>query len=1117
MQFSAPLRLVEASRRSLSAFFSCRWASQRALAWWLLAGAVPCAAWAQTGTWREAASLSLPLLEHAVVALDYGPVLVTGGSSGSGAVATVDRYQPYMDYWWGTLGDMREPRRLHTATQLPYGNRVLLAGGFSGAALASAEVYDAVAGTSVAAPAMSVPRARHTATRLLSGDVLIVGGNQQVGESEVFVQGGGSSGHWSPTGPVQVRREDHTAVLLPSGKVLVAGGRSYLDGALTSVEVYDPATNNWSPAGSMAIARSGHTATLLASGQVLVAGGRDIAMLPLNSAELYDPATNTWASVGPMAFARERHTASLLPSGEVLVAGGYTPNGSPVADSAERFNPLTKVWQTDAPLPEARANHTATLVPTGEVLLLGGEGTTSALESAVRYRYPQGLWADAQDQATARGFQKVVLLPSGKVLAVGGLGAAGAVDTVELYDPALNGWAPAAAMSERRHRHTVTLLASGKVLVAGGVSSKSAEVYDPVTDTWAPTPDMTVVRERHTATRLADGRVLMLGGEGAAAGSAEIYDPDLNTWSAAAAPGRLRSQHSAVLLGTGKVLVLGGDSGNVALAAEVYDPATNSWSEHGLLSMRQATLTRMPSGRVLAVGGYHGNQALSIAYVYDPQTGWSWAGELPGRRARHASVLLSNGRVLITGGDDSAPDSPVSSPYESSLLYDESTGTWTEVARLRTARADLALTLLPSGRVLGVGGTVGANQYTAEVDQYVPEFTVTPVLRTGGYFMPVAPVQALLGDSVSFALHTTPGYRVTAAQGCGGSLVGTVYTTGPITANCNVSATFAVERTVTAVAGAGGSITPSGAQVVPQGGKASFTVTPQPGYQIASVTGCGGTLVQGSYTTALILQDCTVTASFTATQHAITAVAAAGGSISPAGAVNVAEGQTVAFTVTPAAGYRIAAVTGCGGALAGSTYTTAAVTAACTVQARFETLPTPTNTGSGPVNVGVVDGSAGCQLDLAGTGPVAAPAPYPGATLPHGAFRLRLINCQPGETVRVAVTFPDLTGFTVKKYGPTPDSPLSSRYYDPVNLQISGNTVTYDVTDGGWGDNSFGAQDGTINDPVVPVLLAPSPAAIPTLSNWGLGGLAALLGLLVLRGGRRTSARFVGAVAQTRF
>ena len=320
-------------------------------------------------------------------------------------------------------------------------------------------------------------------------------------------------------------------------------------------------------------------------------------------------------------------------------------------------------------------------------------------------------------------------------------------------------------------------------------------------------------------------------------------------------------------------------------------------------------------------------------------------------------------------------------------------------------------------------------------------------------------------------------------------------------------------------------------------GVAQLSLTPVAAHAGASITINGVVVASGAATAPLPLavgsnviqvevlaQNGVARRTYTVTvergqapQHAVTAAAGGGGSISPAGVVNVADGQTGAFTVTPAAGYRIAAVTGCGGALAGNTYTTAAVTAACTVQARFETLPTPTNTGSGPVSVGVVDGSTGCQLDLAGTGPVSAPAPYPGATLPHGAFRLRLINCQPGETVRVAVTFPDLTGFTVKKYGPTPDSPSASRYYDPVNLQISGNTVTYDVTDGGWGDNSFGAQDGTINDPVVPVLLAPGPAAIPTLSAWGLGGLAALLGLLALRGGRRTSARFVGAVVQTRF
>jgi hypothetical protein len=945
---------------------------------------------------------------------------------------------------------------------------------------------------------------------LPDGDVLVVGGNLTEGEAEILrvpeAWETSSYPYWSLTGPVQVRRRQHTAVLLPSGKVLVAGG-STLGGATASAELFDRATNAWSSARSMRTARSQHTATLLPSGQVLVTGGVGASGY-LNSAELYDPETDTWIPVGSMGSTRHRHTASLLPTGEVLVAGGYWDGSSPVG-SAERFDPFTRTWQPDAPMPEARASHTATVMAGGEVLLLGGEGSTQALSSAVSYRLQQPVWVDAQDQSTARGAQKAVVLPSGQVLSTGGVDAAGPVAIAELYDPGLNSWTAASSMGAPRHRHTITLLASGKVLVAGGIASRSAEVYDPATDSWTYTPDMSVVRERPSATLLADGRVLVLGGEGSAAGSAEIYDPALNAWTMAAAPGRPFSEHSAVLLASGKVLVVGGDTGSVPQTSQRYDPVTDSWSDQGPISMRQATLTKLPSGVVLAAGGYHAGQALSEAYLYYPQLGgWRRIADMPQRRARHAAVLLDDGRVLVAGGDDAWSGTPVSTPYDSALVFDEYDRTWTEVTRLRTARADLGLVLLPSGRALGVGGTVGANQYTAEVDQYVQWFGVTPAWREGGDMSPGLPVKAASGDRVAFAVRANPGYVVASVQGCGGTLVGTVYTTGPITAHCNVTASFAAGLTVTAVAGTGGSITPSGAQVVTAGDSISFTVTPQAGYQIASVVGCGGTRAQNVYTINAVTQSCTVTAAFTPILHAVMASALPGGSISPAGMVNVTEGQVSSFTVTPAAGYRIAAATGCGGALAGSTYTTAAVTAACTVQARFETLPTPTDTGSGPVNVGVVDDATSCQLDLAGSGPIAAPAPYPGGSLPHGAFRVRLVNCQPGATVRVAVTFPDLTGFTVKKYGPTPDSPSRSRYYDPVNLQISGNTVTYDVTDGGWGDNRFGAQDGTINDPVVPVLLgAPSPAAIPTLSAWGLGALAALLGLLAWRGGRPMALR----------
>ena len=93
-------------------------------------------------------------------------------------------------------------------------------------------------------------------------------------------------GTWTATGSLGTARADHTATLLPSGKVLVAGGVN--GGALSSAELYDPATGTWTATGSMGTARYIHTATLLPSGKVLVAGG-DSGSGSLSSAELYDP------------------------------------------------------------------------------------------------------------------------------------------------------------------------------------------------------------------------------------------------------------------------------------------------------------------------------------------------------------------------------------------------------------------------------------------------------------------------------------------------------------------------------------------------------------------------------------------------------------------------------------------------------------------------------------------------------------------------------------------------------------------------------------------------------------------------------------------------------------
>ncbi|KJU83658.1 protein containing DUF1566, partial [Candidatus Magnetobacterium bavaricum] len=113
-----------------------------------------------------------------------------------------------------------------------------------------------------------------------------------------------------------------------------------------------------------------------------------------------------------------------------------------------------------------------------------------------------------------------------------------------------------------------------------------------------------------------------------------------------------------------------------------------------------------------------------------------------------------------------------------------------------------------------------------------------------------------------------------------------------------------------------------------------FTVTPETGYT-ASVTGtCGGKLVDTTYTTEPIKADCTVEATFTQTFYTVTPSAGTGGTIDPSTPVKVGSGLTTKFTVTPNKGYT-ASADGCGGKLAGTTYTTGAITGDCKVTATF--------------------------------------------------------------------------------------------------------------------------------------------------------------------------------------
>jgi hypothetical protein len=329
---------------------------------------------------------------------------------------------------------------------------------------------------------LNTPRASHTSTLLTNGMVLIAGGynGKLLASAELYNP---ATGAFTPTGNLNTARLYHTATLLNNGMVLIAGGSDHNGNVLTSAELYNPATGTFTPTGSLNTARELHTATMI-NGIVLIAGGHS-SDGALSSAELYDPASGTFAPTGSLNNARLSHTATLLNDGTVLMAGGYDKSGSPSA-TAELYNPAAAKFVPAMSMNAARYRHTATLVNGGQVLLAGGEDSNgNAIASTELFNPSTGTFLPGGAMNTARILHSSTLINNGTDLVAGGYGSNIYLNAAEVNDPTAGSFASTGSLNTARYLHTATLLNNGMDLVAGGYNStgylSSAELYEPAT------------------------------------------------------------------------------------------------------------------------------------------------------------------------------------------------------------------------------------------------------------------------------------------------------------------------------------------------------------------------------------------------------------------------------------------------------------------------------------------------------------------------------------------------------------------------------------------------------------------------------------------------------------
>ena len=283
-------------------------------------------------------------------------------------------------------------------------------------------------------------------------------------------------------------------------------------------------------------------------------------------------------------------------------------------------------------------------------------------------------------------------------------------------------------------------LPDGRVMITGGQDSTKTTIYNPANNTFTAGTPLAIPRGYQSSVTLSDGRVFTIGGSwagGEGGKDGEVWSPTtgvrvlpnvpVSTILTADPAGMYRSDnHPWLFAGPGGKVFHAGPSKQMnwfdvdAAGAGAVTPAGYRGDDKDAMN---GDAVMYDIGKILTTGGspaYGNSTASGRAYTIDINGGGATVtgtGPMAYRRAFHNSVVLPDGKVVVTGGQSYAVPYSDAGSIMPAEMWNPATNSFTTLAAMTVPRNYHSVSaLMPDGRIFTGGGGLCGNCDTNHPD-----------------------------------------------------------------------------------------------------------------------------------------------------------------------------------------------------------------------------------------------------------------------------------------------------------------------------------------------------------------------------------------------------------------